>query len=104
MKTIKTAAYAAVAATTSKGRLVVATDMIEMNTQMKPVMIPSLALLDETNSNHHIGANSAINPVKIMLLVVKRSNFSLLEYTVVSESMWTSGMIFALNGFHRCTL
>jgi len=40
MNTIKTAAYAAVAATASNG-LLVAEAMIDMKTHMKPVMMPS---------------------------------------------------------------
>lgn len=85
MKTINTAAYAAVAATTSKGRFVVAIDMIEMNAQMNPVIMPNRTVLVVVNSNHHIGAKSMMSPITMMLEVVKLSNFSSLEYTVVAD-------------------
>lgn len=104
MKTISTAAYAAVAATTSKGRFVVATDIIEIKAHMNPVMIPSLTVLVEVNSNHHIGAKSMTSPITMILVVVKLSNFSSLEYTVVADLMWTSGTSLARNTFQRCRL
>jgi hypothetical protein len=85
METMRTVAYAAVAATTSNGRFSVATDMIEMKATIKPVMIPSLTSLAEVNSNHHIGASSIMSPVRMILVVVKRSNLSSLEYTVVLD-------------------
>jgi hypothetical protein len=78
--------------------------MMEMNTQMKPVMIPNRLWLSETNSSHHMGASSAISPVTITLLVVRRSNFALLEYTVVAEltCLCLSGS--ALNSVERWKL
>jgi hypothetical protein len=75
MKTINTAAYAAVAATTSKGLLTVAVDIIAMNTQMKPVIIFNLVSLADTNSSHHIGASSMANPINMINAVVNVSNF-----------------------------
>jgi hypothetical protein len=104
MKTIRTAAYAAVAATTSNGLLLVATDIIEMKAQIKPVMTPNLTLLADVNSNHHMGASSITSPIKMMLAVVKRSNFSSLEYTVVLDSTWWPGTGCALNIFQSWKL
>lgn len=91
MKTISTAAYAAVAATTSNGRFVVDIDMIEMKAQTNPVMIPSRTMLVDVNSNHHIGAKSMTSPITMILPVVTLSNFSSLEYTVIADFTWTSG-------------
>ena len=47
MNTISTAAYAALAATTSEGLLIVAVLIVNMNTTTKGVIIPSLVLLPE---------------------------------------------------------
>ena len=100
MKTISTAAYAAVAATTSKGLLTVAVDMMVMNTQMKPVMIFNLVSLVDTNSSHHIGASSMANPINMMNAVVNVSNLWVLEYIVAADLICRPSTSFALNILH----
>jgi hypothetical protein len=103
MKTINTAAYAAVAATTSKGLLTVAVDIIAMNTQMKPVIIFNLVSLADTNSSHHIGASSMANPINMINAVVNVSNFWVLEYTVAADLMCSPSTSFARKIRHRCS-
>lgn len=79
MKTINTAAYAAVAATTSNGLFTVATLIMAMNTQMNPVIMPNLDTLVLTNSSHHMGESSIMRPTSITLMLVNFSNVLLLE-------------------------
>jgi hypothetical protein len=102
MNTIRTAAYAAVDATTSNGRFTVAVDMATMKTIMKPVIILSRVSLEETFSSHHNGANSMTRPMSMMAPVVSVSNIWLLEYTVAADLMCRSGTSFALKILQRC--
>jgi formate hydrogenlyase subunit 3/multisubunit Na+/H+ antiporter MnhD subunit len=85
MKTIRTAAYAADAATTSNGRWMVAVDMIATKTTMKPVMIPNRFWLPDALSSHHSGASSMISPINMRLVVPRVSKISLLEYLVAAD-------------------
>lgn len=85
MKTINTAAYAAVAATTSNGRFTVASVIVPLNTPTNPVMILSLVSLLLTYSSHHMGASSIASPTSIIPVFVKHSKVVLLEYDVASE-------------------
>lgn len=79
MNTISTAAYAAVAATTSKGLLMVAPVPSKVKRITNPVIIPSRSLLLGTFCIHHKGASSIESPKAIMLSVVKLSKAWSLE-------------------------
>jgi hypothetical protein len=76
MNTIKTAAYAALAATTSNGLFTVAVDMSVVKSVKKRVIIRSLVVLFETHSSHHIGPNNMPSPSKVILQVVNLARAS----------------------------
>lgn len=102
MKTIKTAAYAALAATTSKGLLIVAVIMTNMKATTKAVIILNLTLLPEKHSSSPNGTRSMTKPPAIILRFVNVSNFASLEYVMVDDLTCFPSTKVALNSFDRC--
>lgn len=101
MNTISTAAYAAVAATASKG-LLVAVAITDMKMHTKAVITPSRFLGSETNASHQIGASNIVSPPTIMSPFVRSSNLALLVYCVAADTMCFPCWVFSRNTLESC--
>jgi hypothetical protein len=87
MKTIRTAAYAAVAASVSNGFATVTMLMKKVNPPRKPEMVHKWVLSLVWLLRIHKGPMMAARPTAVIIVVINASMYASLWYRVVSDSI-----------------